>query len=57
MVRRGTTQYAGASGFWNTRFNLLEQSLSPENAAKFRSMPFAKKKRVVGGLIERGAMI
>lgn len=43
--------------FFETRFEILEKKLSPENAAKFKAMTYARKIQVVTRLIEKGTMI
>jgi len=46
-----------AISFYEARFEVLRQALSPSNAAKFEAMSYAKKIALVTRLVEQGTMI
>jgi len=43
--------------FYDARIKTLPTQLSPANAANFATMSFAKKVRIIAGLVERGVII
>jgi len=43
--------------FFKQRVEILKKQLSKENSQKFAKMEFEKQKRVIAGLIHKGAMI
>lgn len=46
-----------AATFFEARFEVLQQSLSEENRAKFSAMSYERKCAVVAGLVQKGVII
>ncbi len=52
----GKINYRGISAFWNSRFKILYDQLSPKNAEMFKQMNLKNKKIVVERMVKKGLM-